>query len=135
MAQSGAPSIPQANPNPAAGENKTSAVNGAISHGEAAPAATPRMVATVAPRTPILGPLSPQVEVDSGAVFSGHQGSMVASPTSAQSMKEPTWSSESLRDLHMSGREPKMFPGVVTRRQRSNSTRQPEDQKLSQATE
>jgi AMP deaminase len=50
-------------------------------------------------------------------------GSLLASPL-ATATKDAPWPGEAGRDLHLSGSEPRYFPGVVTRRQRTDSVRQ-----------
>lgn len=47
--------------------------------------------------------------------------STVTSPRIASLAKEGSWSVDRLRDLHLSGSEPRIFPGVVSRTQRRDS--------------
>lgn len=46
---------------------------------------------------------------------------MVASPKLAGLARETTWPVDGYGDLHLSGSEPRIFPGVVSRTQRRDS--------------
>jgi len=76
--------------------------------------------------------LSSAAVLDAGSRTPGalptYPGHLVSSPIALQAMTEPTLSSESLSELHISGREPRVLPGMASRRQRSDSVRSPEDQ-------
>jgi AMP deaminase len=48
-----------------------------------------------------------------------HNGSTVTSPRMMS--REQSWPADGLRDLHLSGSEPRIFPGVVSRTQRKDS--------------
>jgi AMP deaminase len=47
----------------------------------------------------------------------------MTSPLLASLAREPSWPVEGFGDLHLSGSEPKIFPGIVSRRQRRDSLR------------
>lgn len=47
------------------------------------------------------------------------QASHVGSPSGGQS-----WHMDAMKDLHLSGSEPRIYPGMISRRQRTNSLRQ-----------
>lgn len=50
-----------------------------------------------------------------------HNGSIVASPRMSSVSREQSWPLDGLRDLHLNGSEPRIFPGVVSRTQRRDS--------------
>lgn len=47
----------------------------------------------------------------------------VVSPASVQGSREAAWPSEAMADLHLSGSDPRMFPGIFTRGHRTGSSR------------
>jgi AMP deaminase len=62
----------------------------------------------------------------SGYATPNHQtqpNSSFNSPISAAKGRETSWPIEGFSDLHLSGSEPRIFPGVVSRKQRRESIR------------
>lgn len=53
-------------------------------------------------------------------------GSVCSSPLAAK--REEPWATDSMRETHLSGDEPRYFPGLVARAQRRDSVRQPPTQ-------
>lgn len=123
---------------------KKAGTDGAEANGSAiagaAPFATPKMSGQAAPATGLFNqgqesPLAASGRELSNPLTDQETMGQTSKVTSPRILPESNWSTDSLRDLYMSGREPKMFPGVVTRRQRSGSTRQVEEQKPSTGAE
>jgi AMP deaminase len=61
-------------------------------------------------------PLQPTTSIDHA-----RKSSVVMSPKLAELAKETSWPVEGYGDLHLSGSEPRIFPGVVSRTQRRDS--------------
>lgn len=117
------------------GMNKTG-TEGAEANGSAvagaAPFATPIMSGQVPPATGLSsqGHELPLAVGDRGLSDPSTSQEMMRQAsiaTSPAGLLESNWSTDSLRDLNLSGRAPRIFPGMVTRRQRSSSTRQGEE--------
>jgi AMP deaminase len=73
-----------------------------------------------------------QVQLDQSAQANGSplqqavsrdhtRGSSMTSPHLTSLTREPSWPLESFSDLHLSGSEPRIFPGIVSRTQRRDS--------------
>lgn len=61
--------------------------------------------------------------VESSVQNSSHPNTIVASPTGTGPPWDQGWPSDGMADLHLSGSDPRMFPGVFTRGHRSGSFR------------
>lgn len=76
---------------------------------------------TEAPTQPDPGPSS--VALGTGH----HKGGMVMTPQRMSSGAELSWPVDSMKDMHLSGREPTMLPGILTESHRSSVFRQNEE--------
>ena len=61
--------------------------------------------------------------LDGSAQPPGYHNTIVGSPVGASVPQEQSWPSDALADLHLSGSDPRMFPGIFTRGHRSGSSR------------
>ncbi|KAF4461498.1 AMP deaminase [Fusarium albosuccineum] len=52
-----------------------------------------------------------------------HHTQTVGSPTGISTGRDQTWSNDAMADLHLSGSDPRMFPGIFTRGHRTGSFR------------
>lgn len=71
---------------------------------------------------------------DVPAPGSNHKGALVMLPATESTSREPTWPNDAMADLHLSGSDPRMFPGIFTRDHHSGNSRnlgQAEDEKPS----
>lgn len=97
--------------------------------------AEPSGFTSAAPNTPAMS-LKANLNVDNMAPLPPHMGqpptsspamtaqqtpqaSQVGSPSGGQS-----WHMDAMKDVHLSGSEPRIYPGMISRRQRTNSLRQ-----------
>lgn len=99
-------------------------------------AAEPSAVASAAPNTPAM-PVLANLNVDSMAPLPPRVGPpQQPAPTSSPAIMaqqgppsgglqqhQPGWALDGMKDMHLSGSEPRIYPGMISRRQRSNSLR------------
>lgn len=100
------------------------------------PTAEPSAPASAAPNTPAM-PLMANLHVDSIAPLPPRMGPpQQPAPTSSPAMtaqqqhgspsggqQQPGWALDGMKDMHLSGSEPRIYPGMISRRQRTNSLR------------
>lgn len=60
----------------------------------------------------------------SGGPTRSREGSILTSPQLQPLSRDQSWPLDNFRDLHVSGSEPRIFPGLVSRTQRRDSLNQ-----------
>lgn len=76
-------------------------------------------VDSMSPLPPRMGPPPTSSPAAQGTHTSHSTGGNHATPQSTNS-----WPIDSIKDVHLSGSEPRIYPGMISRRQRTNSLRQ-----------
>jgi hypothetical protein len=98
-------------------EGVAAATNGAA-QGAAVPASDTAFSVLPSAKAENKSPMSAAWKMSSDSL-----GAMVMGSPPHQSSLEANWAANALPDPHMSGSDPRMFPGIVTRSNRSGSMR------------
>lgn len=85
--------------------------------------AEPSTFGSAAPSTPAMS-LKTNLNVDSMAPPPRQPPTSSPAMNAQQPQSTGPWPIESTKDLHLSGSEPRIYPGMISRRQRTNSLRQ-----------
>lgn len=83
-------------------------------------------VDSVAPLPPRQSHTHPHAPTSSPAAATVHQPQQQASPSDGhqQQQQQPGWNAlDGMKDMHLSGSEPRIYPGMISRRQRTDSLR------------
>ncbi|KAF7544768.1 hypothetical protein G7046_g9718 [Stylonectria norvegica] len=63
------------------------------------------------------------LHMDTSAPGPSYQSAILGSPVAGPPSRDHGWTSDAMVDLHLSGSDPRMFPGIFTRGHRSGSSR------------
>lgn len=100
-----------------------SAAAPAAANTPAVPLMTNLNVDSMAPLPPRAGAPQQPAPTSSPAMMAQQQQQPQGSPSGGQQQQQSGWALDGMKDMHLSGSEPRIYPGMISRRQRGNSLR------------